>query len=97
MKINSDEALICGSWLLVDNRVTGDEAAKRIEWLIKHHLQEIGRDASGWNALYRDPFDGRLWELSYPSSEDHGGGPPQLRNVRVEEVNALFPNLGRLV
>jgi len=31
----------------------------------KSHLVEIGRDASGWKALYPDPNDGRYWELSF--------------------------------
>jgi hypothetical protein len=31
--------------------------------------------------LYVDASDGRYWELIYPDSQLHGGGPPTLRNL----------------
>jgi hypothetical protein len=81
MKIPPTENLIRGSWVLKDGKVTPDDSARRIESLVAEHLEEVGRDASGWSVLYRDPSDARLWLLSYPSSEEHGGGPPQLQHV----------------
>jgi hypothetical protein len=53
--------------------------SRRIRFLTSRHLQRIRADVSGWTILYRDPDDGRYWELTYPQSEMHGGGPPQLR------------------
>ena len=49
----------------------------RIQQLIRDELVKIARDLTGWRVLYRDPKDGRLWQLSYPQSEMHGGGPGQ--------------------
>ncbi|MHB1530434.1 MAG: Imm27 family immunity protein [Acidiferrobacteraceae bacterium] len=63
-----------------------DDVCKRIIALTESHLQEIGRDASGWNTLYQDPTGGRYWELSYPQSELHGGGPPELRYLTAEQA-----------
>jgi hypothetical protein len=37
-------------------------------------LEKLGTDSSGWLTLYRDRSDGKLWELSYPHGELHGGG-----------------------
>lgn len=48
------------------------------EW-IAGKLERVGVDASGWLALYRDRVTGQRWELSYPHSEMHGGGPKLLR------------------
>jgi len=53
-------------------------------------LREIGRDAGGWDILYRDPQDGRYWELIYPRSHMHGGGPPELRCLTPEETEKKY-------
>ena len=51
---------------------------------------KLGGDASGWDVLFRDPTDGRLWELIYPQSEPHGGGPPQLRCLTADEARQKY-------
>jgi hypothetical protein len=53
--------------------------------LIEHHLKRVGEDPSGWNILYRDPSDGRYWELIFPHSELQGGGPPTLCQISQED------------
>ncbi|MGZ5170952.1 MAG: Imm27 family immunity protein, partial [Burkholderiales bacterium] len=56
-------------------------------WLI--HLTDD--PASGaWLRLYKDPTDGRLWELTYPHSEMHGGGPRILRVITSTEAAQTF-------
>jgi Immunity protein 27 len=86
------ETRISGNWIPTDQGLIEDENCKRISKLINGHLIEVGRDASGWNTLYRDPFDDRFWELTYPCSDRHGGGPPVLQHVakpdRVEQPNS---------
>ena len=72
------ETRLTGAWLVTPHGVKGDEACNRIAELLKEQLKELARDASGWDALYRDTRDGRLWELIYPHGEMHGGGPPEL-------------------
>jgi hypothetical protein len=61
--------------------------APRIEQLCDWHLQRIAARPDLWTELYRDPADGRFWELSYPDSGLHGGGPPRL--AVVDSVDAL--------
>lgn len=86
MQIGPDETLIIGRWTTSDGRAVGDQRCQRIEALIQSHLVVVGRDGSGWDILYRDPKDGRFWELTYPQSEMQGGGPPQLRCVEASAV-----------
>jgi len=69
------------------------EDSQRIRWLIDAHLVRVTTDASGWRVLYRDPSDDRLWELSYPRSEMHGGGPPKLTCIPRQQAEAVYKEL----
>ena len=75
---------------MAGGRVQADANARRIENLVHSQLREVGRDASGWDALYVDPHDGRLWELLYLESESQGGGPPTLRNLSVSAARVKY-------
>jgi hypothetical protein len=67
-----------GRWIERDNKIEADKTCRRIEWLIANTLERLRVDPTGWNTVYRDPKDGRFWELTYPESSSHGGGPPTL-------------------
>jgi len=77
----ANETVLEGAWTSKDGRVIEDPVSLRIKWLIGNWLRRKATDATGWDTLYEDPHDGRLWELIYPHSEMHGGGPPLLRVV----------------
>ena len=81
MRIAPTETHLVGNWLEDSGTLLSDPVTLRIQQLVQEHLEEIARDDSGWYVLYRDPDDGRLWELLYPKSEMQGGGPPELRHV----------------
>ena len=70
--------------------MVADDVCKRIFALTESHLVKLGSDASGWDVVYRDPNDGRFWELIYPQSELFGGGPPQLRCLTTEEAEQKY-------
>lgn len=91
--IRPEETMIVGSWVVEDGQVRDDAASRRIRQLVSAHLVELGRDPSGWETLYRDTTDGRLWELTYPQGEMQGGGPPLLRVVSAAESRAKYPGL----
>jgi hypothetical protein len=46
------------------------------------------------HVLYRDPQDGRLWELTYPHSDWHGGEPPDLRHISSGEAASKYGTWG---
>jgi hypothetical protein len=91
MHILPSETDLIGQWFFDDGRVTADEMCRRIKSLIENYLDELGRDTTGWDILYRDPQDGRLWELTYPQSDMHGGGPPRLTLISVEQASIKYP------
>ncbi len=90
MKIESNETILKGSWVFKDGSMTNDSVSQRIENLITKYLIKIGEDNSGWNKLYRDPEDNRYWELTYPESESHGGGAPQLEFLSEQQAKNKY-------
>lgn len=96
MKLQPAETLLTGKWSSRDERSVADDTCLRIGELVRLHLRRLGHDARGWETLYRDPEDGRLWELTYPESHLHGGGPPQLRCLTFTEARAKFGDVASL-
>ncbi len=93
MQLSIKEERLVGQWIYENGSVHKDEMSKRIEWLINNQLKRIGTDKSGWDVLYIDPADNRLWELIYPESEMQGGGPPNLICISKEEAKHKYPSL----
>ena len=88
--LRPEEDDIVGSWRALGSTVFGDEGCRRIHYVIKNVLEPVGVSPNGWEALFRDPRDGRLWERTYPQSEMHGGGPPRLIVVSAETAEAKY-------
>jgi hypothetical protein len=94
MKIQATETHLIGRWLSQAGRMAPDVTCQRIEALVSYHLTELGKDQTGWETLYLDPDDGRLWELTYPQSDSYGGGPPALRHLTVDEAKSKYGYVG---
>ena len=90
MELQADETVLTGKWLVEGSTVVADHICWRIESLVKSRLERLATDSSGWDTLYRDPSDGRLWERTYPQSEMQGGGPPQLSVTSPENAVAKY-------
>ena len=90
MPIDGNETLIEGNWEFVDGRMIPNSAVKRIRSLINDELTKIAVASSGWETLYRDPHDGRFWELTYLHGEMHGGGPESLRFIDVHGAEQKY-------
>lgn len=90
LSLRKDESELVGSWTMIEGRMAEDETSKRIRALVSRELRPIAVSSDGWDRLYEDPQDHRLWELSYPSSEVHGGGPPALRVVEFQAVKGKY-------
>jgi hypothetical protein len=84
-----DESELLGEGL-PGNEVSTGYITLRIYWLVSNHLQQVATDRSGWDTLYRDPDDGRLWELIYPFSHMQVGGPPRLKVISPENVREKY-------
>ncbi|QLC21036.1 hypothetical protein HFP51_01840 [Parasphingopyxis sp. CP4] len=89
-QISRNETNISGRWDSSSDRTVEDETCKRIRSLISDHLIERRRSTSGWDILYQDPNDGRFWELTFPHSEMHGGGPPELNAISAGDADAKY-------
>lgn len=91
-KLNPDETEIIGAWNSVDGKVEADKNCERIDRLITGHLvkKAISKECGGWETLYQDPSDLRFWELNYPKSNWHGGGPPALIHLSNEEARSKY-------
>jgi hypothetical protein len=74
----------------IDGQVVADPVSRRIDELVADELVKCGSADSGWSTLYRDPSDGRYWELTYPNSGWHGGGPPALTCIDPEVVRRKY-------
>ncbi|HEX5438868.1 MAG TPA: Imm27 family immunity protein [Gemmatimonadaceae bacterium] len=84
---------LVGQWLDTGNRIVGDGVCERIEWLVAHRLRRVSSTAHSDAALYRDPSDGRLWELTHPYPEWPRGGPPRLTAITREEAVKRYGGL----
>ena len=89
MKIDPRETNLMGQWQEMSGRVQGDAIEARIGWLITNHLEKVAD--GNWTVLYRDPGDGRLWELTYPHGEMHGGGPKRLTVLSADDAAKRYP------
>lgn len=90
--VRPEEMEIVGNWVAVDGHVQGDDACDRIRMLTEVSFEKLGTDSTGWETLYQDPHDGRLWERTYPHGEMHGGGPPTIRVMSIEQAKEKYPN-----
>lgn len=61
--------------------LTGAEAARYVM-----HLRLVAQYADAWEAEYVCDQTGHRWLEDYPRSEQHGGGPPRLRRIALDEA-----------
>lgn len=93
--IRPEETRLVGQWRMSDGSVVGDETCAHINQLIAGWLQEVAVSDGGWAKLYKDPQDGRYWELTYPHSDWHGGGPPMLMCMSNDEVEGRYGDINQ--
>ena len=88
--LQADEQVLEGRWVSTPEGLRADAVSDRIDRLVREHLVEVATDTSGWDVLYRDPRDGRLWELTRPSSDSHGGGAARLEQLAPAAAAAKY-------
>jgi hypothetical protein len=57
-----------------------------INSFINKHLIELAVDSSGWEKLYINRLTTEYWVLTYPDSNEHGGGHPLLTQVTEQDA-----------
>ena len=82
--------ILQGNWTYRNGQPAHDEVCDEIDRRIAQDLEEVCRDDSGWLTLFRDRRDGTLWERSYPQSQLHSGGPPQLAELAFAEAQLRY-------
>jgi len=75
------EEEIIGKWIFKNGEVIADSNCRLIESLIENDLKEIKTSEDGWTKLYEEK-NGSIWELTFPESHLHGGGPPKLTRLK---------------
>jgi hypothetical protein len=88
--LRPEESQLVGAWTSSGEVVAPDATALRIEKLVSSYLHYVTSDATGWDKLYLDLADSRLWELTYPQSHLHGGGPPMLSLIPAGEASRKY-------
>ena len=68
-------------WYSEDGKTTARGDAAAIDEMLSTKLEKIRTEENGWIVIYRHRDTNQLWELSYPQSELHGGGPRRLRLI----------------
>lgn len=86
------EHVLVGHWSNADGRVIADGECEAIQRMLER-LERCGSRDDGWTLLFRDPAEGSYWELSYQSSELHGGGPPTLTRLDQAILPSLYPEV----
>ncbi|WP_200974468.1 Imm27 family immunity protein [Echinicola sp. 20G] len=74
------EKEIIGKWVFKDGKTVADANCHLIESMIKNDLKEFENSEDGWTRRYKHA-NGSIWELTYPESHLHGGGPPKLSRI----------------
>ena len=89
-RLKTHETRLVGNFRIIGDRVVADEVCERVDQLVDNYLQHIKTHESGWDTLFKDPNDGRYWELTYLQSEMHGGGPRSLICISAEAAKQKY-------
>ena len=73
-----------GSWIKQGASLVADRVELEIERRVRDDLRQVAAASDGWDRLLVDPLDNTYWELTFPKSEMHGGGPKLLAPVSVD-------------
>jgi hypothetical protein len=78
--IKPEDTELRGYWIDLGSAMTPDATWERIRRLTGKYLELIATGGDGRDQLYRDPADGRFWELT-PANPQIPAGPPILRVI----------------
>lgn len=79
-------------FLLKGSTVVAAGDAARTDAMLRNELVKVRDEDGGWTNLYRHKTTGTFWQLTYPNSQMHGGGPRQLVELSAA-MRVLEPDL----
>ena len=85
-----DEVRLTSRRYPMDGTMALDDTGQRIERLMQHYLVKLDAGPKGRGVLFRDPKDGRFWELLCPDAEPHGFTLPELVCVSPAEAERKY-------
>ena len=88
-QIKTEETELQGYWIDLGSKVTPDSNWERIMLLTSEYLELLATGGDGVEKLYRDPADGRLWELA-PADPRIPAGPPRLWIISQSQANEKY-------
>ena len=88
MHLTPEETELRGFWLDLGSCMTPDAVWERIDLLAGEYLELCG--TAGTDRLYRDPADGRLWELTRVAPLMKDGGPPRLAIISTGDAEKKY-------
>jgi len=89
MHLRPEESAIQGFWLDLGSSVTPDANWERISRLTEEYLELLATGEDGREKLFRDPADGRLWELA-PVAPEMPSSPPLLMVIAPARAKEKF-------
>ena len=89
MRLKPDETMLQGYWLDLGSSVTPDARWERITRLAEEYLELLASGNDGRDKIYRDPADGRLWELT-PVAPEMPASPPLLQVIAPERATIKY-------
>ncbi len=72
-------------WVNSGGDVIAEGDAGTIDDWLAGKLERIAGADGGWRILYRNRETACYWELTYPDSGLHGGGPRVLRELDIDD------------
>lgn len=91
MQLKSEETILQGFWIDLGSALTEDANWERINRLVAESLEHLATSDNGTDKLYRDPGDGRFWELTPVMPGLKNGGPPLLKVIEPERAKEKYP------
>lgn len=80
--------ILTETWVSEGGKITASGDTVEIDRLLATELEQLGAADGGWRKLFRHRADSRLWQLDYPQSEMHGGGPRRLVELDIIDPTA---------
>lgn len=90
MLLKPEETCLRGFWLDLGSAMVPDAVWERIDFLTREALLLLITGGNVMDKLYRDPADGRLWELMRVAPQMKDGGPPCLTLIEADEAEKKY-------